>query len=89
MASEVVEIEDEDVPLGVVDDELVDLEDEDVPLAAGVKMNDNGEGGQSKWPWWLLAVAAAVTGGKVAYDKNKKIKKTKEVVEKVTEDEEK
>jgi len=52
-------------------------------------MNSDGEGGQSKWPWWILAAVAAVTGGKVAYDKNKKLKKTKEVVEKVTEDEEK
>ena len=88
------EIEDEDVPLGVLeDDNMVELEDEDVPLAAGVKMNGSGDGIDVKpWYWWILAIVAAVTG-KSVYDKKKKAmeaaKATENTVEEVTEDEEK
>ena len=88
------EIEDEDVPLGVLEDEdLVDLEDEDVPLAAGVKMNGSEDGLNVKpWYWWILAVVAAITG-KTVYDKKKKAmeaaKEAEIVTEEVTEDEEK
>ena len=64
------EIADEDVPLGVVDEtetEATNIEEEDVPLASGVEKN-----AKRVWWWWIPAIAAALTGGKTAYDKKNK-----------------
>ena len=50
-----------------------------------------GEGeGQKTWYWWILALIAAVTGGKIAHDKKKAMQKaTEEAKESVNETEEK
>lgn len=64
----VVDIADDEVPLGVLDEEeeaTVSIDDEETPLAADVATKKN------IWWWWIPVVAAAVTGtaGKTAYDK--------------------
>ena len=74
---ELVEIEDEEVPLAVVDDEeeaekeaeeeLVEIEDEEVALAAGAVA-------EKVWWSWIpfIAVAASITDGYRRSRKNKK-----------------
>ena len=66
-----VEVEDEEVPLAVIDlepeEELVQVEDEEVPLAE-VELED-----KKSWWWLLLAIAAAITGKTVYDKKNKKV----------------
>lgn len=64
----VVNIADEEVPLGVLEDEnVVELEDNMTPLAPSVDAK------KSVWWWWILIVAAVTgTAGKTAYDKKHK-----------------
>ena len=63
-----VMIDDEVVPLGVVEDTdtTANIEDEAVPLAAGVEKET-----KQAWWWWLAAIFAALTG-KTVYDKKSK-----------------
>ena len=70
---ELIEIDDEEVPLAVVDDEeeaeeeLVEIEDEEVALAAGAVA-------EKVWWSWIpfIAVAASITDGYRRSRKNKK-----------------
>ena len=78
---EVVEIEDEDVPLGVLEDEedtgLVEIEDEETPLAANAGKGDGDGKGHRNWWWILLVIASAITGKKL-YDKHAEKRKLAE-----------
>jgi hypothetical protein len=71
MANANIEIEDEEVPLAVLDDEddatvEIEIEDEDTPLGAQA-----AEGPIKRLWWWVLAIIAAITG-KTSYDKKNK-----------------
>jgi len=73
---EVTEVEDEEVPLGVVeDDDLAEIEDEDVPLAAGVTM----EGTKTSLVKWYMPAAIIVAVGalvdRIAQGRKKKAEK--------------
>ena len=59
-ADNVVNIENEEVPLAVNEntDETTDIQDEETPLAANGKAAD----GLKTWWWWIAAAVAAVTG---------------------------
>ena len=57
------EIEDEEVPLAVINEsEETEIEEEETPLAAGNQEE------KRHWWWWILLVVAAITG-KTGYDK--------------------
>ena len=65
-------VEDEQVPLGVNDEENQNdtntvIEDEQTPLAA----NEEKQPEKHNFWWWILAVIAGITG-KTAYDKKNK-----------------
>jgi hypothetical protein len=65
------DVEDEQVPLGVVDeeemsDDLTQIDDEETPLAATEQTATH-----RTWYWWILAIIAVVAG-KAGYDKKNK-----------------
>ena len=68
-ADNVVNIDNEDVPLAVNDnsDEATNIEDEETPLAANGKAAD----GLKTWWWWIAAAVAAVTG-KGVFDRQRR-----------------
>ena len=67
-----VQIEDEEVPLAVIDDQddLVRIEDEEVPLASGKIENQ----GRIWWSWIPVigAIASAVEGARKKKDEDSK-----------------
>ncbi len=65
-------VEDEEVPLAVMEDEedtagLEEVEDEDVPLAAPAQIQEGSK--YAKYATWSIIPILAAIAGKTAYDK--------------------